>query len=52
MGDDGPLGREDAREPEGEQEEDKGLLDRAKDALLGEEEEHRRKEGTDKPDRR
>ena len=51
-GDDGPLGREDAREPEGEREEDKGLLDRAKDALLGEEEEHRRREGTDRPDRR
>jgi hypothetical protein len=37
-----------------EQEEDRGLLDRARDALLGEEEEfpRRREEGTDRPDRR
>ena len=37
-----------------EQEEDRGLLDRARDALLGEEEKspRRREEGTDRPDRR
>ena len=40
------------RRPEGEREEDKGLLDRAKDALMGEEEERRRGGGTDRPDRR
>lgn len=47
-----PPGREGAgREQE---EEDRGLLDRARDALLGEEEEspRRREEGTDRPDRR
>jgi hypothetical protein len=46
-----PPGREDAgREQE---EEDRGLLDRARDALLGEEEEppRRREEGTYRPDR-
>jgi hypothetical protein len=49
----GPLGREGSRGPEGEQdEEDKGLLDRVRDALLGEEDEPRRREGTDRPDRR
>ena len=40
------------RQPEREQEEDKGLLDRARDALLGEEEEPRRREGTDGPEER
>ncbi len=40
------------RQPEREQEEDKGLLDRARDALLGEEEEPRRREGTDRPEER
>ena len=47
-----PLGREreGVREPEREREEDKGLIDRAKDALSGEEE-PRRREGTDRPDR-
>lgn len=49
---DAPLGGEDVREPEGEREEDRGLLDRARDAILGEEEESRRREGTDRPDRR
>ncbi len=49
---DAPLGGEDLRESEREREEDKGLLDRAKDAILGEEEEHRRREGSDRPDRR
>lgn len=49
---DGPLGREDVRQPEGEREEDKGLLDRARDAILGEEEEPRRREGTDRPEER
>jgi hypothetical protein len=47
-----PPGREGTgREQE---EEDRGLLDRARDALLGEEEEspRRREEGTDRPDRR
>jgi hypothetical protein len=48
---DAPLGREDDREPEREREEDKGLLDRARDAILGEEEEPRRREGTDRLDR-
>jgi hypothetical protein len=46
-----PPGREDDRESEKEREEDKGLLDRARDAILGEEEEPRRREGTDRPDR-
>jgi hypothetical protein len=45
---DGPLGREGTRE----REEDKGLLDRARDAILGEEEEPRRREGTDRPEER
>jgi len=49
---DAPLGGEDLRESERDREEDKGLLDRAKDAILGEEEEHRRREGSDRPDRR
>ena len=44
-GEDAPLGGEDLRESEREREEDKGLLDRAKDAILGEEEEPRRREG-------
>jgi hypothetical protein len=48
----GPLGREGGGQPEGEREEDKGLLDRAKDAILGEEEEPRRREGTDRPEER
>src|SRR5829696_6394234 len=50
----GPLGTEGSRRPESEQdeEEDKGLLDRARDALLGKEDEPRRREGTDRPDRR
>ena len=51
---DAPPGREGAsRLPEGEREEDKGLIDRAKDAILGGEEEPRRsREGTDRADRR
>jgi len=49
---DAPLGGEDLRESERDREEDKGLLDRAKDAILGEEEETRRREGSDRPDRR
>lgn len=51
---DAPPGREGAsRQPEGEREEDKGLIDRAKDAILGEEEEPgRSREGTDRADRR
>jgi hypothetical protein len=48
----GPLGREGAGQPEGEREEDKGLLDRARDAILGEEDEPRRREGTDRPGER
>jgi len=47
-----PLGREGARQPEREREEDRGFLDRARDALLGEEEEPRRREGTDRPEER
>ena len=49
---DAPLGGEDLRESERDREEDNGLLDRAKDAILGEEEETRRREGSDRPDRR
>jgi len=49
---DAPLGGEDLRESEREREEDKGLLDKAKDAILGEEEETRRREGSDRPNRR
>jgi len=51
-----PLGREGAarRQPEREREEDKGFLDRARDAILGEEEEEprRRREGPDRPEER
>jgi uncharacterized protein with GYD domain len=41
-------------QPERERDEDRGLLDRAKDAVMGseEEEESRRREGTDRPERR
>ena len=39
-----PLGRERARQPEREREEDKGLLDRARDELFGREEEEPRRE--------
>src|SRR5829696_3612746 len=47
-----PLGREEGtRQPEREREEDKGLIDRARDAIIGEEEEPRRRVGTDRPDR-
>jgi uncharacterized protein with GYD domain len=47
-----PTGREGARQPEREQEEeDKGLIDRARAAIIGEEEEPRRREGTDGPAR-
>lgn len=40
------------RQPEREREENEGLLDRAKEAVLGEEEERRRREGTDRPEDR
>lgn len=40
-----PQGRERVGSQEGEQEEDRGLLDRAKDAVMGSEEEPRREEG-------
>jgi rubrerythrin len=50
--DEGPLGREGAGRQEGDREEDKGLLDRAKDAILGEEDEPRRREGSDRPGER
>jgi uncharacterized protein with GYD domain len=46
-----PPGREGARQPESEGEEDKGLIDRARDAIIGEEEVPRRREGTDRADR-
>jgi hypothetical protein len=49
---DGPLGREGDRQSEGQREEDKGLLDRARDAILGEEDEPRRREGSDRPEER
>jgi len=46
-------GREGARrQPERKREEDRGLLDRAKEAILGEEEESRRREGPDRPEDR
>ncbi len=51
-GESAPLGREGTGRPEREREEEKGLLDRARDAFLGKEEESRRREGTDRPDRR
>jgi len=50
--DEGSLGRGDAGRPEGEREEDKGLLDRAKDAILGDEDEPRSREGADRPGER
>jgi hypothetical protein len=50
--DEGSLGRGDAGRPEGEREEDKGLLDKARDAILGEEDEPRRGEGSDRPGER
>jgi len=50
--DEGSLGREGAGRQEGDREEDKGLLDRAKDALMGEEDEPRRREGSDRPEER
>lgn len=40
------------RQPERGREENEGLLDRAKEAVLGEEEERRRREGTDRPEDR
>jgi uncharacterized protein with GYD domain len=47
-----PPGQEGGRQPEREREEDKGLIDRARDAIIGEEEEEpRRREGTDRADR-
>lgn len=47
-------GRESSEPPEREHEEDRGLVDRAMDAVLGSEEDEpsRRREGTDRPDRR
>ena len=45
-----PTDQERRGQAEGKPEEDKGLIDKAKEALLGEEE--RRKEGTDRPGRR
>ena len=50
--DEGPLGREGAGRQEGDREEDKGLLDRAKDAILGDEDESRSREGSDRPEER
>jgi hypothetical protein len=50
--DEGSLGRGDAGRPERDREEDKGLLDRARDALMGDEEEPRRGEGSDRPGER
>ena len=53
MEDEGPLGREGtSRRPEGERDEEKGLLDRARDAILGKEDEPRRREGADRPEER
>ena len=46
-------GRKRDEQPEREWDEDRGLVDRAKDAVMGsEEEESRRREGTERPDRR
>jgi uncharacterized protein with GYD domain len=39
-------------QPEGKRDEDRGLVDRAKDAVTGSEEEQRSREGTERPDRR
>ncbi len=47
-----PQGRERVGSQEGEQEEDRGLLDRAKDAVTGSEEEPRREEGRRREDDR
>jgi uncharacterized protein with GYD domain len=48
-----PQRRERARQPETEREEDRGLVDRARDAVLGsDEEEPRRREEPDRPERR
>jgi len=46
-----PTVQERTGQSEREQEEDKGLIDRARDAIIGEEEEPRRREGTDRADR-
>ena len=50
----GPLGRDEpGRQPERrDREEDKGLLDTVRDALVGDDEESRSREGADRPDRR
>jgi uncharacterized protein with GYD domain len=46
-------GRERGEQPGRERDEDRGLVDRAKDAVMGSEvEESRRREGTERPDRR
>ena len=44
-------GRERGEQPERERDEDRGLVDRAKDAVMGSEEEPRRREGTGRPNR-
>jgi hypothetical protein len=47
-----PQGRERGDQPEGEREEDRGLVDRTKDAVMGSEEESRRREDNERSDRR
>lgn len=45
-----PQGRERGDQPERERDEDRGLVDRAKDAVMGSEEESRRREGNERSD--
>ena len=47
-----PRGRERGGQPESAQDEDRGLVDKAKDAVMGSEEEPRRRERTERPDQR
>jgi uncharacterized protein with GYD domain len=47
-----PQGRERGRQSDGEREEDKGLIDRARETVFDEEEQPRRREGTDRSERR
>jgi hypothetical protein len=46
-----PQRRERGDQPERERDEDRGLVDRAKDAVMGSEEESRRREGNERSDR-
>jgi hypothetical protein len=46
-----PRGRDRGGQPERKRDEDRGLVDKAKDAVMGSEEEPRRREGTERPNR-